>query len=83
MGEADAVGLRDEPVERAVAVETPRSTLRHDFETRFVVAIEHLLRNLSRWGAVDQRERICSVPLDVDDCYRRRRVNAPDGCTRL
>ena len=41
--EADAVRFGDEPVRGAVAVEAPRAPLLHDFEARFVVAVEDLL----------------------------------------
>ena len=56
--EADAVRLGDEPVRGAVAVEAPRAPLLHDFEARFVVAVEDLPGDPARRRAVDQGERV-------------------------
>ena len=65
--EADAVRLGDEPVRGAVAVEAPRAPLPHDFEARFVVAVEDLLGDPARRRAVDQGERVRAVPFGADD----------------
>ena len=56
--EPNAMGLSNEPVERSVAVETPRAPGLDHLKTGLVVAIEDLVRDAAVCGAVDQRQRL-------------------------
>ena len=71
--------LGDEAEQRAVAVEAPRPALLDQFESRFVVAIEQLVRHLARGRLVGEFERLGAEPLDADDRHEGVGQDAPDG----
>ena len=78
MGQTDAVGLRHETEQRAVAIETPRAALLDDFDARLVVPVENLLGDPSGGRAVDQRKRPGTVPLHVHNGHNAVRNDATD-----
>ena len=63
----------------AVAVEAPRAALLYNLQPRFVVAIEQLVGDLSRWRLVGQLQRLGAEPLDRYDGDQAVRENAADG----
>jgi hypothetical protein len=79
MGEANTVSLRDEPKERAVAVETPRPSRLDDLESRFVVPVKNLLRNAPVRPTIDESQRVRPMPGHTDDRDQGVRQDAPDG----
>ena len=83
VGQADAVGLGDQAVRGAVAVEAPRPALLDHLQPLFVVAVEDLLGDASRGRPVDHGQRLGAVPLDADDLGRTAREQAADGGARL
>jgi hypothetical protein len=70
MRKPDALGLRHEAKERAIAVEAPRPTLLDEFEARLVVAVEQFVRHLAGSRLVGQFQRFGAKPLDADDAYQ-------------
>ena len=54
VGQLDAVGLRDEPEQRPIRVETPRPTRFGDFQPGLIVAVENLVPQLAFRGLVGQ-----------------------------
>ncbi len=64
VGEADPVGLGDEPEERAVAIEAPGLAGRGDFQRRLSIPVEELVPEPARCVLVRDLED-APVPLDV------------------
>jgi hypothetical protein len=76
MRQADAVGLRDQAEERAVAVEAPGPALLDQLQAGLVVAVEQLVGDLAGRGLVGQLQRLGAEPLDAHD----GRPGHPGGC---
>ena len=66
VGQADAVGLGHQPVQRPVAIETPRPTSRHDVQAGFVVPVENFIGDAPIRATLDQRQRVRAMPGNID-----------------
>ena len=71
VGESNSLSLGYQAKERTVAVKAPRPTLFHQFQTRFVVAIEQLVGYLAASRFVREFKCLRAVPLDSDDRHQR------------
>ena len=65
--EPDALCLRDEPEERAIAIEAPRPPNLDYLETRLVVTVDQLAGDPAGGVLVGELDGVRAVPLDVDD----------------
>ena len=81
--EADALRLRHQPEQRAVAVEAPRPPLGDDLEPGLVVAVEQFVRDRAGRRLVGQFERFRAEPLHADDRDQAVGMHAADGATGL
>ncbi len=79
VGEANALGLGDQPEQAPVAVEAPGSPVGDDLEARFVVAIEQFVGDLTVRFLVGQLDRFRAEPLQADDRHRAVGVHTSDG----
>ena len=83
VGQADSERLRDEPEQRAVAVEAPRPALLHQIEPGLVVPIEQLVGHLAGGRLVGEFDRIGAEPLQADHGHHRVRDDPADRGVRL
>jgi hypothetical protein len=83
VSQADAVRFRNEPEERAVAIEAPRAALFDHFQSWFVVTIEDFFGHPTCGRAIDEREGIGTVPLHAHDSDYCVRKETSDGGIRL
>ena len=81
--EADALRLRHQPEQRAVAVEAPRPPLGDDLEPGLVVAVEQFVGDRAGLRLVGQLERFRAEPLHADDRDQAVGMHATDGATGL
>ena len=79
MGEADAVGLRDQAEEGAVAVETPGPALLQQLQAGLVVTVEQLVGDLAGRGLVGQLQGLGTEPLDTDHRHQGIGDDAANG----
>ena len=79
VGQADAVGLGDQTVRGAIAVEAPGAALLHHLQALLVVAVEDLLGDAARRRPIDHGQRLAAVPLHADDLDRTVREQAAHG----
>ena len=80
--ETDAVRLRDEAEEAAVAVEAPRPPDLDHFDAWLVVAVEQLVGDFAVRGLIVQLEGFGAEPLRAHHRDQRVRQNAADGRVR-
>jgi hypothetical protein len=83
VSEANAMCLCHEAERGAVAVEAPRAALLDYFESSLVMPVEDLVSDAPRGVAIDERQRIGAVPLDVHDCNQgigQDAANTRAGC---
>ncbi len=79
MGQSNAVRLRDQTEQSAVAVEAPRPAVLDDRETWFVFAIEQDAGTGALGCLVIQRDDIGAIPLDAHDRREAVAYDAADG----
>ena len=65
MRQADAVGLGNQTVGGAIAIEAPLAALFDECEPGFVLPVENLLRDAASGGPINHRKRVRAVPLHV------------------
>ena len=58
MGQANTMGLGDQPEKRPIAVEAPGPALLHHLQARLVVAVEQLVRHLALGCLVGEFKRL-------------------------
>src|SRR5690349_2655624 len=63
MSKSNAVRLRDEAKQTAVAIKTPWPTLFNKFQSRLVVPVEKRITQSTRWVLVGEIERLRAIPL--------------------
>ena len=68
MGESDALRLRDQAEQCAVAVKAPRPTLDDDFQALLVLAVEKLVGDGAVRCLVGQLKCFRAKPLHTDHC---------------
>ncbi len=61
----DAVRLGDQAIERAVAIEAPRTAALHHGEARLVLAVQNDLINATVGRAIGDGQRVRAVPIDT------------------
>jgi hypothetical protein len=79
VGEANAVRLRHQAEQGAIAIEAPGTALFNQLQTGLIVAVEQLASDLAGWGLVVQLQRLRAEPLDADDGHQGIGEDAADG----
>jgi hypothetical protein len=80
MRQANPLRFRDQPEQRAIAVETPGTAKLDDLQRRLAVAVQELVGNPTVGGFVGQFQGFRTEPLNTDN--RNKRVGhdaAHDG----
>ena len=67
MSKSDAIGLRDEPQECAVAIEQLWAFCLYDLKRGLLIAIHESVTDRSRRVLVGRLDRLVAEPFDMDD----------------